>query len=168
MCCGAGAAFVMGWGVILVIYHKVIWLPFSQPSRFNEPRLVRVARSRSGAPHLHSSIPTRPKHSDTPVFRRSLPSPYSSAMLFAFPSLALRTRYQREQASGTLTGPEDPARDKRATRLLGIVLTQLLAPGQLLRLLPGDLPCVNDYFSKVVCDLHCVHHLASTSYDYID
>jgi hypothetical protein len=44
----------------------------------------------------------------------------------------------------------------------------LLAPEQLLRLLPGDRPCVNDYIQKAVRDLHCVHPPAPTLYGYIN
>jgi hypothetical protein len=102
------------------------------------------------------------------LFRRYLPSPSMSVMLFAFPSPAPHTQYWREQASGTSTTAEDPARDRRPRRFSGSVLTRLLAPEQLLCLLPGDRPCVNDYIQKAIYDLHCVHLPAPTSYEYIN
>lgn len=75
-------ACVAGWEhilplmeIILRIFSTVIWFPYPRPSRFVEPRPVRVPDPDLGAPsHLSptyirapSSSPTCPSHSDTHV-----------------------------------------------------------------------------------------------------
>jgi hypothetical protein len=72
-------------------------------------------------------------------------------------SLASSTRYRREQASGTSSVAEDPARDRQTISFFGAFDATA-----------RSLYNYFDYFPKAVRDLHDVHFPPLNLYDYTD